>query len=174
MLGLKGLKILRPFLLKKIFKKMLTNRNDSYKIQSRTNPNKEVLKLQKRNTPQKRIVMQTLADMGNHPTASMVYENVHKEHPTISKSTVFRILGNAATDGDVLRLHMAESDDRFDHQCHDHYHIRCIDCGRVDDVEMPYLSNIYSQITDTQGYQIMGHDIEFRGVCNSCRRRDII
>lgn len=130
--------------------------------------------MQKRITPQKRIVMQTLADMGNHPTASMVYENVHKDYPTISKSTVFRILGNAAEDGDILKLHMAGSDDRFDHQCHGHYHIRCIDCGRVHDVEMPYLSDIYSKITDTQGYQIMGHDIEFRGICQMCQERENI
>lgn len=129
--------------------------------------------MQKRSTPQKRIVMQTLADMGNHPTASMVYETVHQSHPTISKSTVFRILGNAAADGDILKLHITESDERFDHQCHDHYHIRCIGCGRVDDVSMPYMSEIYSRITDAQGYQVMGHDIEFRGICQGCQRKEL-
>lgn len=125
----------------------------------------------KRNTPQKKIVMETLAEMKNHPTASMVYETVHQSHPSISKSTVFRILGNAAEDGDVLRLHMTGSDDRFDHQCHGHYHIRCRECGYVADIEMPYLSDINEKIENSYGFVVEGHDIEFTGVCADCQER---
>lgn len=125
--------------------------------------------LEKRNTPQKRIVMRTLAEMKNHPSASMVYETVHQSHPTISKSTVFRILGNAAEEGDVKRLHIKGSDDRFDHQCHRHYHIVCKECGKVEDVSIPYLKEIDKQVTEIYEYESVEHDIEFTGVCAVCQ-----
>ena len=152
---------------------MLTIRNYSYILQSRTVPNKkEVMFLEKRNTPQKRIVMRTLAEMKNHPSASMVYETVHQSHPTISKSTVFRILGNAAEEGDVKRLHITGSDDRFDHQCHRHYHIVCQNCGSVEDVSIPYLKEIDKQVSEIYEYQSVEHDIEFRGICTQCQGKD--
>ena len=41
-----------------------------------------------RNTIQKEIIYQTLCGLRCHPTASLVYDHVHREHPTISRSTV--------------------------------------------------------------------------------------
>jgi len=116
--------------------------------------------------------METLVAMGNHPTASMVYETLHQTHPTISKSTVFRILGNAAEDGDIRRLHMKGSDDRFDHQCHRHYHIVCRNCGKITDANVPYLKEIDHQIAQIYNYQVDGHEMEFTGLCADCRRQD--
>ena len=125
----------------------------------------------KRNTPQKKIVMQTLFTMKNHPTASMVYEVVHKTYPTISKSTVFRILGNAAEDGDIRRLHMKGSDDRFDHHCQRHYHIVCKKCGRITDADIPYLKEMDERIAQMYGFEIDGHETEFTGICADCRKQ---
>ena len=45
-----------------------------------------------RKTMQKEIIHQTLRKMGCHPTAAMVYDQVHREQPTISRSTVYRVL----------------------------------------------------------------------------------
>lgn len=59
---------------------------------------------EKRNTIQKEIIHQTLCGMHNHPTAAMVYDQVHLGHPTISRSTVYRVLGQLAEEGRVLRL----------------------------------------------------------------------
>ena len=59
-----------------------------------------------RNTLQKEIIHQTLCRMNCHPTASMVYEAVHRTHPTISRSTVFRVLGQMA---EVMTVSMAQS-----------------------------------------------------------------
>ena len=44
-----------------------------------------------RNTMQKEIIHQTLCGMGCHPTAAMVYGQVHQNHPTIrrEKTQVF-------------------------------------------------------------------------------------
>ena len=40
-----------------------------------------------RNTVQKDLIYRTLCGMDNHPTAAMVYDQVHQEHPAVSRST---------------------------------------------------------------------------------------
>ena len=51
-----------------------------------------------RNTIQKEIIHHTLCEMGCHPTAAMVYDRVHLTHPTISRSTVYRVLARVAVE----------------------------------------------------------------------------
>ena len=44
--------------------------------------------MEKRNTIQKQLVLEAVAQLHNHPTAEQVYAQVVKAHPTISKATV--------------------------------------------------------------------------------------
>ena len=78
----------------------------------------------RRNTIQKEIIYRTLCQMGNHPTAAMVYSEVHRAHPTISRSTVYRVLSQMAAEGACLRLGLAGGDDRYDGDTSRHSHIR--------------------------------------------------
>ena len=43
--------------------------------------------MEKRNTIQKQLVLEAVAQLHNHPTAEQVYAQVVKAHPTISKAT---------------------------------------------------------------------------------------
>lgn len=117
-----------------------------------------------RNTPQKAIILATLCRMGNHPTAGQVYEEVRKSHPTISRSTVYRVLSQMAGDGTVLRVSLAGSDERFDGNTHPHNHIRCRLCGAVADI--PWVE--VGQPSDTAGYELLGYTVEYSGVCPRC------
>ena len=49
-----------------------------------------------RNTVQKDIIYRTLCAMTSHPTAAVVYDRVHGEHPSVSRSTVYRVLARMA------------------------------------------------------------------------------
>ena len=77
-----------------------------------------------RNTIQKEIIHHTLCAMGCHPTAAMVYEHVHRDHPTISRSTVYRVLSRMAEEGKILRLDLAGGDSRYDGRLQPHSHVR--------------------------------------------------
>ena len=90
--------------------------------------------MDRRNTLQKEIIHRTLCEMCSHPTAAAVYEEVHRLHPTISRSTVYRVLGQMAEEGQILRLGLAGSDDRYDGNIHRHGHVRCRLCGAVADI----------------------------------------
>ena len=120
---------------------------------------------EKRNTLQKEIIYDTLHRMHNHPTAAMVYEEVHKTHPTISRSTVFRVLGQLAEEGTILHLGLAGSDGRFDATTYQHGHVRCRLCGAVADIPAVAIADP----EDTAGFVLEEYAVEYRGLCPHCR-----
>ena len=126
---------------------------------------------QKRNTVQKGIVFDVFREMHNHPSAGMVYEAVHEKYPEISKATVYRLLAEAAQEGEVLRLKLVDSDDRYDVTLGKHYHIVCRGCGSVADVDATL--NECEVLMGAKGYEnFLVEDVhmEFMGICERCRQ----
>ena len=66
-----------------------------------------------RKTKQKQAVYEALTQL-DHPTATQVYEYVHSQNPTLSRGTVFRVLGGFAANGQVRKVTLEGSDARFD------------------------------------------------------------
>lgn len=122
-----------------------------------------------RNTVQKSIVLQALNELANHPTADAVYDHVHASHPSISKATVYRVLNKMSDEDQVLRVRINNGADHFDHQVFPHYHVRCIECGRVDDVIIPLLSAVEEQAAKASAYLITGCSLQFDGICPACQ-----
>ena len=119
-----------------------------------------------RNTMQKEIIYQTLCGMRCHPTANLVYDRVHRSHPTISRSTVYRVLSRMADEGKILRLDLAGDNSRYDGEIRPHSHIRCRVCGAVADlpqvrVDMP---------EDDHGFLVESCAVIYKGLCPECRR----
>ena len=119
-----------------------------------------------RNTIQKEIIHHTLCAMGCHPTAAMVYEHVHRDHPTISRSTVYRVLSRMAEEGKILRLDLAGGDSRYDGRLQPHSHVRCRLCGAVAD--LPAIE--VGAPADDGGFLLEDCAVIYRGVCPDCRR----
>lgn len=122
----------------------------------------------KRQTPQKGIILDTLCRMGSHPTAGELYEEIHRSHPSISRSTVYRVLGQMEEDGLVMRVCLMGSDDRFDGNVRRHNHIRCRRCGAVADI--PWVE--VAPPCETAGYLITGYTVEYTGVCPACQAEE--
>ena len=127
--------------------------------------------LLRRNTIQRSLVLEAVNRLKCHATAEEIYQLVVQEHPNISKGTVYRNLNQLAESGEIRKLEVPGSADRFDHLCHDHYHARCLQCGRVFDVEMDYIRDLEEKIRDTHGFEFYGHDLMFKGICPDCRKK---
>lgn len=125
----------------------------------------------KRNTIQCALVLSAVNELQCHATADEVYERLVAEHPSISRTTVYRNLQRLSETGDIRKIEVPEGADRFDHACYDHYHARCVRCGGVFDVDMDYMADIGKMIRDAHGFEFLGHDIMFKGVCAECKGR---
>lgn len=126
--------------------------------------------MKRRNTIQRSLVLDAVNRLQNHATADEIYALIARDHPSISRATVYRNLNQLAEGGEIRRLEALGGPDRYDHLCHEHYHARCLRCGRVFDVEMDYIADLDKAIRDRHGFRIIGHDIMFRGLCPQCQQ----
>lgn len=119
-------------------------------------------------TPQRQIILEELSKVKTHPTANEIYDMVRKRLPRIGLGTVYRNLDLMADNGLILKLEVGGTQKRFDATTDLHYHIRCTECGRVDDIEMDVLPQLDRMIADATDWQVLGHHIEFTGICTAC------
>lgn len=123
----------------------------------------------KRNTIQRSLVFEAVNRLQCHATADEIYEDIVREHPHISRATVYRNLNMLSEAGEIRKLEMPGGADRFDHICRDHCHVWCEKCGRVFDVDMDFVAGLEKNIRDSRGFEFTGYDIIFRGICPRCR-----
>ena len=100
-----------------------------------------------------------------HPSAQMVYDALRPEMPRLSLGTVYRNLHQMAQEGRLRELEGPVA--RFDAVLPSHTHIRCVRCGQVADLELPYDPALDREAAG-DGWVITGHGLVFNGICPAC------
>jgi Fur family transcriptional regulator, ferric uptake regulator len=126
------------------------------------------LKPGRRLTNQRRIILEELVKLTCHPTADELHQLVRRRLPKISIATVYRNLEILSDEGLVLKMDVSGTQRRFDGTTTDHYHIRCMKCGRLDDVKMEPVRAIEETARESCGYEVVAHRVEFVGICPVC------
>lgn len=124
-----------------------------------------------RMTRQRKVILEELRRINNHPSADELYERVRTQLPRISLGTVYRNLEILTELGEIQTLELSGSQKRFDGNPKKHYHIRCVQCGRVDDAPIAPLNQIEDDLYGATVYTIIGHRLEFIGLCPPCSRQ---
>jgi len=125
-----------------------------------------------RMTRQRRVILDVLSRLKTHPTAEELYRVVRRRIPGISLSSVYRNLDVLTRAGAIHKLDMAGSQARFDGDVSLHYHLRCLECGRVDDSAAGPFLMIEEAARRATSYEIVGHRLEFLGICPACRKKE--
>ncbi len=118
-----------------------------------------------RSTRQRQVILEELQKLDLHPTAAALYEIVRRRVPKISLGTVYRNLELLARTGVIRKLEFAGAEARFDGNVTRHDHLRCVRCGRVDDIHGPPLDLSGGSANDWGDYRILGHRVEVFGIC---------
>ena len=127
-----------------------------------------------RMTNQRQVILEEIRKVNIHPTADDVYEMVRKRLPRISLGTVYRNLEILSTRGLIQKIGPVSSQMRFDGITKNHYHIRCIYCGSVKDAPIDPTKNLENAIREKSDYNIIGHKLEFIGICPKCGEKENI
>ena len=125
----------------------------------------------RRNTIQKDLVRNTVYEMRRHVTANEVYEFIKEAYPTIGKGTVYRNLDILVEEGALRKVEVPDGPNRFDFTLKNHYHVRCIKCGEIFDVDMDQIPDLLERIHNTHGIEFLDYDISFKGICPKCREK---
>lgn len=126
--------------------------------------------MKNRNTLQRRLVLETVQRMRNHPTADEIFRKIASENALISKATVYRNLRILAAQGEIQHIPIPDGADCFDFNTTPHYHLECRGCFRVFDVDMPYQTHLCNEIVNDNGFLVESHHIVFGGLCPACRK----
>ena len=121
-----------------------------------------------RNTVQREIILNTLKKLNSHPTIDEIYAEIHKEHKSISKTTIYRNLRQLARNGVIRQLSLPDGLERYDERIEQHYHFKCKNCGSIFDVDIEYLAGINETVQVKYGFQVDEHDVVFSGICPKC------
>ena len=122
-------------------------------------------------TNQRDVILSELRAVKTHPTADELYTQVRSRLPRVSLATVYRNLEWLSEQGLVRKIEVGGRQKRFDGDISDHYHVRCQKCGRVSDIEMDVLENLEGCISESCGFTVTGHRLEFTGLCSECTQR---
>ena len=121
-----------------------------------------------RMTRQRKVILEELRKVDTHPSADEVYEMVRKRLPRISLGTVYRNLETLSEAGEIQKLERGCNLKRFDGIAQNHYHIRCLHCHRVIDAPAGLDVAVNHDFKTAAGYKILGHRLEFIGICPGC------
>lgn len=129
-----------------------------------------------RHTKQRQAILEVLEQferLERHPSADELYLRVRRRLPRISLGTVYRNLEALARDGTIARLAQGGARARFDARSGAHGHIRCVICGRIDDI--PSVAPIPEKdrrAARAAGYRLLDRRVQYLGVCAACRAKD--
>ena len=126
--------------------------------------------MEKRNTIQKELILQAVKSLKNHASAEEIYQFIAAQYPNIGKATVYRNLNVLSEEGKILKIEIPNGADHYDHQTFEHYHVLCVKCEKVFDVDIPLQNDLIGKIGDKHGFDFLNYEILFKGICPECKK----
>ncbi len=124
-------------------------------------------------TPQRMAVLKILADDEGHPSVEQIYERVKADFPMTSLATIYKTVTLLKEMGEVMELGFSDDSNRYDgNKPYPHPHLICTKCRNIVDAEVATLSELPQEVARSTGYQIVGHRLDFFGICPRCQGQD--
>jgi len=121
-------------------------------------------------TIQRRVILQALSLRADHPTADQIFDDVRRQVPEISRTTVYRALETLVRVGISRKVCHPGAAARYEIGTHRHHHLVCLHCESMIDLEDPSLDHL--PLPDARsGFHIQDYSVMFRGLCSDCARK---
>lgn len=125
-------------------------------------------KLHRRNTSQRRIILEELRKVKTHPTADLIFKMARRRISDISFGTVYRNLSFLQDEGQIIKLSLGRRACRYDGNPKAHYHFYCLTCAGVFDLDKGILYRLDKLIKKQSGFEVKYHRMAFYGYCRKC------
>jgi Fe2+ or Zn2+ uptake regulation protein len=124
-------------------------------------------------TPQRRALLEVLAEAHDHPTAGQVLNRVRERVEGVGAATVYRTLALLVESGRVAELRVGEGQAlRYDQNVQSHAHLVCTACGQVQDTRVQLDAVAIVKLTKKTSFTITGYDVQLHGRCARCVAQD--
>jgi Fur family peroxide stress response transcriptional regulator len=123
-------------------------------------------------TVQRRVILETVLDLDNHPSADQIFETVESRLLGIARTTVYRALEHLANMGVITKACHPGRVVRYDPRLELHHHLVCLRCNEFIDFEADNLNQLSIPDTSEFGFEVNDYRVQLRGICKSCREKE--
>lgn len=126
-------------------------------------------------TKQRDLILEFfITHKSEHLTAEQVIEHLKDKGTAVGKSTVYRHLEKLVSEGSVRKYFIEEGkgacyqyiEDK--EQCHNHFHLKCVECGRLIHIECGYLDETDEHILCHHNFKVDNTKTVLYGICDKC------
>ncbi|ABW18178.1 Fur family transcriptional regulator [Alkaliphilus oremlandii] len=110
-------------------------------------------------------VLEYMSTHKTHPTVDQIYHDLHKDIPTLSKTTIYNTLNTLINAGLIKSVTIEDTEVRYDSVTDEHGHFKCESCGTIFDFSIDF--NSFST-QDLGNFKIKNKDVYFKGICPNC------
>jgi Fe2+ or Zn2+ uptake regulation protein/Fe2+ transport system protein FeoA len=123
-----------------------------------------------RMTAERRAVLESLENLGGHPTAEQIYLDAKERHPDLNPSTVYRTLNWLANAGllSSRRFDSGPGPEQYDPGQGEHHHFVCQECGKVEEFSTTTIDMAKRDFSEAHGCIITSAELRLTGICRSC------
>jgi len=121
-------------------------------------------------TPQRGVILETVAHMRGHHSVQEVFAKAEKSLPGLNVATVYRTLDMLHRAGMVEILSTTASIACFslrDPQ-HPHYHLVCRNCDAMLEIEPVLIDDLAHVLKRDHGFSLENRHLTFTGICQAC------
>ena len=129
----------------------------------------------KKYSRQRELILQSLRNRVDHPTAEMLYADLKIQMPEIGIATVYRNLSDLCEMGEIKKLKSQIGADRFDGNKEEHIHFECNKCHEIEDIfihdgQTKKIDNEIKRLSENIGAECESANISLFGLCKKCKR----
>jgi Fur family ferric uptake transcriptional regulator len=92
----------------------------------------------------------------------------------IDQATIYRTFKSLRASGIIRQVDLRHNHAHYEiADAHDHHHLVCLQCGRIEDVEHHEVDALEASILRNAKHfsEIREHALEFYGICKTCAKR---
>jgi Fe2+ or Zn2+ uptake regulation protein len=118
-------------------------------------------------TPQRRAVLDLIADREGSFTAVEVFQEARRRKPRLGLATVYRTVELLRRTGSVRPLAGDARPGYVRCEPGHHHHLVCLSCGGVEETELCGAPSS-SELRRRYGFRAEGHELDIYGTCARC------
>lgn len=131
------------------------------------------------NTRQKEILIRFLRENSSeHITVQKICNFMSNAGTPMGTATIYRQLDRLVEQG-IVKKYLLDGRSGACYQymentekCYEHYHLKCVSCGKLIHLDCEFLHNINNHIFEHHGFVVDNSKTVFYGRCSECLKGD--
>ena len=126
-----------------------------------------------RYTKERERIIKEIFATHDHFDVDALYLTIRQKGINISKASIYRLIPLLIDAGLIQDVFFEDGHMHYEHiYGHEHHcHLRCIECGKIEEFTDPRLNQIEGDLVERFGFKILDYKLNVKGLCPGCRER---